>query len=82
MPTLEVLAEVLEESQRGITVGTVDCTTQQNLCTKRFPVRVRGGTVVHVDHSMYTQIGVIPFIYSRRGRPDHSTVLYVHIEVV
>ncbi|CAB1097956.1 unnamed protein product [Ectocarpus sp. CCAP 1310/34] len=38
MPTLEVLAEVLEESQRGITVGTVDCTTQQNLCTKRFSV--------------------------------------------
>lgn len=41
MPTLEVLAEVMEESGKGITVGTVDCTVYKTLCTNRFNIRVR-----------------------------------------
>lgn len=41
MPTMEVLAEVMEESGKGITVATVDCTVHKNLCTNRFPIRVR-----------------------------------------
>lgn len=41
MPTLEVLAEVMEESDRGkaISIATVDCTVHKNLCTKRFAIR-------------------------------------------
>eukprot|EP00752_Nemacystus_decipiens_P004113 g3763.t1 len=39
MPTLEVLAEVMQESGRGISVATVDCTVFKQLCTNRFNIR-------------------------------------------
>lgn len=40
MPTLEVLAEVMEESGKGISIATVDCTVFKQLCTNRFNIRV------------------------------------------
>lgn len=41
MPTLEVLAELMEESGQGVSVATVDCTVEKKLCTDRFSIRVR-----------------------------------------
>ncbi|CAN0455371.1 unnamed protein product, partial [Hapterophycus canaliculatus] len=35
MPTLEVLAELMEESGQGVSVATVDCTVEKKLCTDR-----------------------------------------------
>lgn len=40
MPTIEVLAEVMEENGSGITVATVDCTVHKALCTDRYNIRV------------------------------------------
>ena len=40
MPALEVLAEVMEESGKGISIATVDCTVFKQLCTNRFNIRV------------------------------------------
>ncbi|CAM9930698.1 unnamed protein product [Scytosiphon promiscuus] len=39
MPTLEVLAELMEESGQGVSVATVDCTVEKKLCTDRFSIR-------------------------------------------
>ncbi|CAM9494222.1 unnamed protein product [Pylaiella littoralis] len=39
MPTIEVLAEVMEENGSGITVATVDCTVHKALCTDRYNIR-------------------------------------------
>ncbi|CAM9113409.1 unnamed protein product [Discosporangium mesarthrocarpum] len=38
MPTIEALAEEVEESEMGISVATVDCKTEQRLC-ERFSVK-------------------------------------------
>lgn len=42
LPTIEALAEVLdqEDEEPEITVATVDCTVETNLCTNVFGIRV------------------------------------------
>lgn len=44
LPTIEVLAEALGkgESEPEITVATVDCTVEKELCTQVFNIRVGG----------------------------------------
>lgn len=66
MPTLEVLAEVMEESGKGISIATVDCTVFKNLCTSRFNIRVNLNTnfpVPSYNIILFVSFGCMMFIF-------------------
>lgn len=78
MPTIEVLAEVMEENGSGMSVATVDCTVYKSLCTDRHNVRV----CIYVLLSMYYYVRYIhvpDVVHVRHVMPCDSKVTHYAI---